>query len=345
MRTKRIGFMALAVVLVFTVVPLLGAAEKPLVIKYAHLGAPKPLESMIHAAAVSFKYVVEKRSAGRMEVKIYPSGTLGTEVDLMEAVQNNAIQMNCASLGGLFRIYPPAYLPFAPYVFRNAAIAQATVDGPFGSRLLDGLTQKTGIRGLRILDTAGYLVLTNNVRQLKTPADFKGIKFRGMDSLQVAMFKALGASAVPIAWPEVYTSLQTGVVQGQTNPTFIVDWAKFYEVQKYLTLANTQYGYQMLTCNKGWYDSLSALDRRIIDDASQMAQVTSRGLGVVLEQIALEKLQEKGMDIYALSDEETVEFQKIARPACLDWLKSQMDPKLVEDFMADVKAAEEKLGY
>jgi TRAP-type C4-dicarboxylate transport system substrate-binding protein len=210
---------------------------------------------------------------------------------------------------------------------------------------MDGLTQKTGIKGLRILDTAGYLVLTNNVRQLKSPADFKGIKFRGMDSLQVAMFKALGGSAVPIAWPEVYTSLQTGVVQGQTNPTFIVDWAKFYEVQKYLTLANTQYGYQMLICNKGWYDSLSAEDRRIIDDAAQMAQMTARGLGVVLEQIALEKLKEKGMDIYALSDQETLEFQKVARPACLKWLKSQMDPKLVDDFMADVKAAEEKLGY
>jgi len=344
MKIGRIGFILLAMVMVLTAAPL-WAAESPMVIKYAHLGAPKPLESMIHAAAISFKYIVEKRSAGRMEVKIYPSGTLGKEVDLMEAVQNNAIQINCASLGGLFRIYPPAYLPFAPYVFRNAAIAQATLDGPFGRKLMDGLTQKTGIKGLRILDTAGYLVLTNNVRQLKSPADFKGIKFRGMDSLQVAMFKALGGSAAPIAWPEVYTSLQTGVVQGQTNPTFIVDWAKFYEVQKYLTLANTQYGYQMLICNKGWYDSLSAEDRRIIDDAAQMAQMTARGLGVVLEQIALEKLKEKGMDIYALSDQETLEFQKVARPACLKWLKSQMDPKLVDDFMADVKAAEEKLGY
>jgi tripartite ATP-independent transporter DctP family solute receptor len=344
MKIRRIGFILLAMVLVLTAAPL-WAAESPMVIKYAHLGAPKPLESMIHAGAISFKYIVEKRSAGRMEVKIYPSGTLGKEVDLMEAVQNNAIQINCASLGGLFRIYPPAYLPFAPYVFRNAAIAQATIDGPFGRKLMDGLTQKTGIKGLRILDTAGYLVLTNNVRQLKSPADFKGIKFRGMDSLQVAMFKALGGSAVPIAWPEVYTSLQTGVVQGQTNPTFIVDWAKFYEVQKYLTLANTQYGYQMLICNKGWYDSLSAEDRRIIDDAAQMAQMTARGLGVVLEQIALEKLKERGMDIYALSDQETLEFQKVARPACLKWLKSQMDPKLVDDFMADVKAAEEKLGY
>lgn len=343
--TRKLFFcLAAAAWLILALTPAL-AADKPMVIKYAHIGAPKPLESMIHAGAVSFKYMVEKRSAGRIEVKIYPAGTLGKEVDLMEAVKNNAIQINCASLGGLYRIFPPAYLPFAPYVFRNASVGMETLDGPFGQRMMDGLLEKTGIKGLVFLDTAGYLVITNSVRQIKKPEDMKGIKFRGMDALQVAMFKALGASAVPIAWAEVYTSLQTGVVQGQTNPTFIIDWSKLYEVQKYLTLANTQYGYQMLVCNQQWYDGLSAGDKSIIRDACKMAQTTARGMGVVLEQIALEKLKENGMDVYALSDAETVEFQKVARPACLEWLKTKMDPKWVDDFMADVKAAETKLGY
>jgi tripartite ATP-independent transporter DctP family solute receptor len=323
----------------------LATEKKPIKIKFAHIGGPDAKTSVIHACAVSFKYTVEKRSSGRFQVDIYPGGSLGKELDMIEAIRNNVIQVHMASMGGVGRIYPPAYLYMAPYMFRNGAIAKATVDGPIGQKLNDDFTKKTEIKGLGFIDIGAFMVITNNVRQIRHPADMKGIKFRGMDPLQVAMFKSLGASAVPIAWAELYTSLQTGVVQGQTNPTFMVSWAKLYEVQKYLTQANTQLGGQMLVCSKKWFDALSREDKLIVRDAAKNAQTTARGFGIVLEQLGLEDMKKKGMDIYALSDSETFEFQRLARPGTITWLKTKIDPELVDEFLKAIENAETELGY
>ncbi|MBM3300729.1 MAG: TRAP transporter substrate-binding protein DctP [Deltaproteobacteria bacterium] len=320
------------------------AQESTQKIKFAHLGPPKTFEDSIHGDSVAFKYIMEKRSGGRFQVEIYPAGTLGKEIDMMEAVKNNVIQVHQASMAGLYRIFPPALLPFAPYVFRNEAIADEVMAGPFGQKLLDLFTEKTGIKGLVIVPST-YLVITNSVRPIRTPADMAGIKFRGMDTLQVTMFKSFGASGVPVSWPETYTSLQTGVVQGQTNPAFIVSWAKLNEVQKYMTLANSQFGEQWLVCNKSWYDALSAEDKRIVRDASKTAVATSAGLSVLLDDKAITELREKGMQINSLTDKQILEFQKLARPACLTWLKTQMDPKLVDELLKATEDAEKKLGY
>jgi tripartite ATP-independent transporter DctP family solute receptor len=342
---KTILWVGIAVLGLLLMNPQLSVAqEKTIKIKYAHMGTPKPLEDTIHGAAVAFKYVMEKRSGGRFQVEIYPSGTLGKEIDLLEAVKNNVVQVHAASMAGLHRIFPPALLPFSPYLYRNESIAYEVIGGPAGHKLLDQFTEKTGIKGLEIIGST-YMVITNSVRPIRTPADMAGIKFRGMDTLQVTMFKSFGASGVPVSWPETYTSLQTGVVQGQTNPAFIVSWAKLNEVQKYLTLANSQFGTQWLVCNKQWYDGLSTEDKLIVRDAVNTSTATSIGLGVLLDDKAITELKEKGMEITALTDKQTLEFQKLARPACLEWLKTQMDLKLVDEFLKAIEDAEKKLGY
>jgi tripartite ATP-independent transporter DctP family solute receptor len=342
---KTMLWVGIAVLCLLVMNPQLSLAqEKTIKIKYAHMGTPRPLEDTIHGAAVAFKYIMEKRSGGRFQVEIYPSGTLGKEIDLLEAVKNNVVQVHAASMAGLHRIFPAAMLPFSPYLYRNESIAYEVIEGPAGHKLLDQFTEKTGIKGLEIIGST-YLVFTNSVRPIRTPADMAGIKFRGMDTLQVTMFKAFGASGVPVSWPETYTSLQTGVVQGQTNPAFIVSWAKLNEVQKYLTLANSQFGTQWLVCNKQWYDGLSPEDKLIVRDAVKTSTALSIGLGVLLDDKAITELKEKGMEITALTDKQTLEFQKLARPACLEWLKTQMDPKLVDEFLKAIEDAEKKLGY
>jgi TRAP-type C4-dicarboxylate transport system substrate-binding protein len=321
------------------------AETNPIKIKYAHLGPPEHFNSYISAAAVAFKYVMENRSGGRFLVDIYPSGSLGKEIDMLEAVKNNVIQVHSASMGGLHRIFPPALLFCPPYLIKNAAIGIELFDGPFGQKILDEFTEKTGIKGLAFLSGHGYSAFTNNVRQIRTPSDMKGIKFRAADPLQVAMFKALGASAVPIPWPEVYTSLQTGVVNGQTNPAYVVSWANLNEVQKYMTLARSEFGYQWLVCNKQWYDALSPDDKLIVRDAVRAAVTTAGGLGVLLEVKAIDEVKKREMDVYALSDKEILEFRKLALPACLEYLKTQIDPKWVDELVQVVKDTEKKLGY
>jgi len=321
------------------------AAQKPIKIKFAHIGAPKTFDSVMHAAAVAFKYIMEKRSNNRFQVDIFPGGTLGKELDLMEAVQNNVIQVHLASMGGLYRIFPPAILFYTPYIFKNEAIATEVLDSPFAQKLNDALTEKVGIKALGIMDIFNFMTITNNVRPIRKPSDMKGIKFRGMDMLQVKMFKSLGASAVPVSFAELYTSLQTGVVNGQTNPAFLVAWLKLNEVQKYMTLANAQIGYQILVCNKGWYDGLSKEDKRIVQDATTAVKFVGRGLSILLEDKYLRELKEKGMVIDILTDKEIAEFRKICLPESLKWLKTQMDPEWVDGLLKAVDEAEKKLGY
>jgi tripartite ATP-independent transporter DctP family solute receptor len=313
-------------------------------IKFAYLGKPDPHKAAYTTGVVNFAHLMEKGSGGRLQVKIFPSGTLGKETDIMQAVKSNAVQMTSASMVTLSRIFPPAQVMMAPYIFKNDAVAWEVVDGPYGQKLLDAFTAKTGIKALAIVDS-GFLTITNSKRAVRTPADFKGIKFRAMGPLQANMFKALGASAVPIPWPETYTSLQTGVADGQTNAAFVVAVFKLYEVQKYMSLANSQFGYQLWLCNKSWYDGLSKADQDILRDAVKAGRLSTRSMALLREQESLTQLKAQGMEITALTGEQIGALQKLAGPACLDWLKTQMEPVWVDDLLKAIAAAENKLGY
>jgi TRAP-type C4-dicarboxylate transport system substrate-binding protein len=101
----------------------------------------------------------------------------------------------------------------------------------------------------------------------------------------------------------------------------------------------------MVLCNKKWYDSLSPEDQKAARDAAKAARASSRGLGILLDEVSLDKLRKKGMDVYLCSPSEVEEFQEMALPKCLAWLKEQMDPKWVDEFEERIRAAEAKLGY
>ena len=338
---KKTLFFVLVATLVMSWGASVMAADE---IKFAYLGKPDPHKAAYTTGVVNFAHLLEKGSGGRFKVKIFPAGTLGKEADILQAVKSNAVQMISSSMVVLSRIFPPAQVMMAPYVFKNDAVAWEVVDGPFGQKLLDAFTAKTGIKALAIMDS-GFLAITNNKKPVRTPEDFKGVKFRAMGPLQANMFKALGASGVPIPWPEVYTSLQTGVVDGQTNAAFVVSVFKLYEVQKYISLANSQFGYQIWLCNKQWYDSLSGPDKAALRDAVKAGRISTRSMALLREQESLGQLKKAGMTVDALTGDEVAELQKLAGPACLDWLKNQMDPQWVDDMTAAIKAAEQKLGY
>lgn len=313
-------------------------------INFAYLGKPDPHKAAYTTGVVNFAHLLEKGSGGKMQVKIFPSGTLGKETDILQALRSNAVQITSASMVTLSRIFPPSQVMMAPYIFKNDAIAWEVVDGPYGQRMLDEFTAKTGIKALAIVDS-GFLTITNSKRTVRKPADFKGIKFRAMGPLQAKMFQSLGASAIPIPWPETYTSLQTGVAHGQTNAAFVVAVFKMYEVQKYLSLANSQFGYQLWLCNKQWYDGLSKSEKGILRDAVHAGRMSTRAMALLREQESITQLKNAGMTITALTSDEIATLQRLAGPSSLEWLKTKMDPKWVEDLQLAVKQAEKKLGY
>ncbi|MCP4692557.1 MAG: DctP family TRAP transporter solute-binding subunit, partial [Desulfobacterales bacterium] len=325
---KRVMFgLVLSLLLVFAIQA--AHAEDP-AIKFAYLGKPDPHKAAFTTGVVNFAHLVEKNSGGAMKVKIFPAGTLGKETDILQAVKSNAVQIISASMVTLSRVFSPSQVMMSPYIFKNDAVAWEVVDGPYGQKLLEAFTEATGIKALAIVDS-GFLAITNNKRPLRTPADFKGVKFRAMGPLQAAMFKALGAGGVPIPWPETYTSLQTGVVEGQTNAAFVVAVFKLYEVQKHISLTNSQFGYQLWLCNMDWWNGLSPLDQAIVRDAVKAGRLSTRSMALLRERESLDQLKKEGMTVTALTGPEVNALQKLARPACLAWLKKQMDPKWVDD--------------
>ncbi|MDY6972759.1 MAG: TRAP transporter substrate-binding protein DctP [Thermodesulfobacteriota bacterium] len=345
MKRRTVFSVVLSFILVFAISSFALAGDKPIKIKLAHIAPPKPFNSPIHADAVAFKYILEKRSGGKFEVQIYPGGSLGKEVDLMEAVKNNVVQINFAAMPGLFRIYLPITVFFSPYIFRNEEIAMEVLQGPFGEKLLDDFTKETGIKALDYLAGYTYMAITNNKRAVESPGDMKGLKFRVMDPMGTAMFKSFGASAVPMAFSELYTSLQTGVIDGQTNPPFIVAWAKYDQVQKYLTMAKSQYGYQLIVCNMKWYDSLSSEDQKLLSDSLKAGLQAGNGLGLLLEDKALVDLTKAGMKVNTISEKDLINFQRIARPAGLAFVRKAMGDQMADGLSQAINAAEKKLGY
>lgn len=308
-------------------------------IKLAHDMAPDPSDPT-HAFALVFKNYVETRTEGRYTVEIFPSSILGKERERLELTRANGIQVNLASVGGVSVLYKPAILLNTPFMYSSDRIVHAVLESKFVKSLFEDMKAKTGLRSILVYDLGGLSCFTNSVRPIRTPADMKGIKFRAMDDSQVVMFKALGANAIPMAWTEVYTGLQTGVVQGQVNPISIIVNSKLYEVQKYLTLSRTILGGHWVVVNDQWYGKLPPDVRRIVDDAFYYANLAAKGLSQVSQATGLQLLQQHGMVVTPLAEEDYEEFRKLGCTAVLEWCKGQMDPKFVDAFRATVEEAE-----
>jgi tripartite ATP-independent transporter DctP family solute receptor len=244
---------SLKVFLIFTVIALMFASaalagklnptkENPVTLRLAYLDNPTwPDTSNIpepeHAYAVVFKAFVESATNGAVKVELFPAGQLGGSRELTEMVKTGALDL-AIETGNMGSFYPEYQLINIPYVFISDEVAWWLFDNhPFWKKLMADMEKKTGLMCLG-MGQNGVRNFTNNVRPIREPKDMKGIKFRVMQSpVFVKTVEALGAKAIPIAWPEVYTSLQTGVIDGQENPIATIYYVgKLHEVQKYLTL-------------------------------------------------------------------------------------------------------------
>ena len=191
---------------------------------------------------------------------------------------------------------------------------------------------------------AGQFKAANSKRAIKSPADMAGLKFRVMETpLYITMVKALGASPTPIAWPEVYTSLQQGVVDGQENPVGVIYNNKFYEVQKYLILDGHAYGADFMLINDGFYSKLSAEHQKILKTAAIVAGNCGRSIQQLNSAMGVSDLKKEGMEIYSPSSAERAQFKEKTQGPVIEWMKTQVDPQWIDKVMAAVKQAEAQL--
>lgn len=291
-------------------VSALSIAE-PVVIKFSHVVAPDTPKGK---AAEKFKQMVEERSKGTMKVEVYPNSQLYKDREELEALQLGAVQMLAPSMAKFGPLGAREFELFdLPFIFPNKETLYRTMDGVVGKRLFTKLETK-GITGLAFWDN-GFKQMSAN-KPMHKVADFNGMKMRIQSSKVLdAQMKALGAMPQVMAFSEVYTALQQGVVDGTENPLSNVYTQKMHEVQKHMTMSDHGYlGYAVIT-NKKFWDGLTADQRNLISQAMKEATVFERGIAQQENDESLAKIRAaKTTEIYTLTETERAEWMKALVP-------------------------------
>ncbi|XOB98727.1 TRAP transporter substrate-binding protein [Deinococcota bacterium DY0809b] len=323
---KRISILVGALAL--AVLAPMALAVKPVTIKFSFvttLNTPKG------KAAQAFKEYVEKASGGAMKVELYPSSQLYKDnAEGLNALIFNNIQLLVPSATKLKGYNPAFQFVDMPYLFRDNDHFKKFTQSDAAQKLLTSL-EKAGLVGLGFWPN-GFKHFTAN-KPLRRPADFKGLKFRTQTSgVLEAQMKALGATAVPLAFSEVYQALQQGVVDGQENTLSNIYTQRYYEVQKYLSLTgHGRLDYVVIT-NKIFLNSLDPEQKKIFMDGIAHANDVAFEEAVKLNADALNKLSEL-MEVVKLSPEDRAAMEAAMKP-----VYDEYGPKVGWDLINAIKA-------
>ncbi len=244
----------------------------------------------------TFAREVEKRTGGRYKIQTFYSGALGGERESIEAVQLGTQELTFSSTGPVPNFVPETKILDVPFLFRDKAHARAVLDGPIGQEML----AKFDAKGFKALAWAenGFRHMTNSKRPVTTPDDLKGLKMRTMENpVHVTAYKGLGIVTTPMAFPEVFTALQQGTVDGQENPLSVIMAAKFDQVQKHLSLTGHVYSPCIFLMNKAAFEKLSAADKQAFLDAAKEGTKVNRARVDEDDAKGAAELKAKGMQV------------------------------------------------
>jgi tripartite ATP-independent transporter DctP family solute receptor len=237
---------------------------------------------------------VEKGTNGRIIIKNFYSGSLGGERESIESVQLGTQELTGTSTGPVPNFVPAVRILDIPFLFRDKAHARAVLDGPIGQAMLKEFDSK-GFKALAWSEN-GVRHMTNSKRPVNGPDDLKGLKMRTMENpVHVAAYKGFGIITTPMAFPEVFTALQQGVVDGQENPLSVIMAAKFDQVQKHMTLTGHVYSPAIFLMNKAAFDKLSPADQKVFLDAAKVASQAQRARVDQDDANGVAELRKKGM--------------------------------------------------
>jgi C4-dicarboxylate-binding protein DctP len=276
----------------------------------AKIGHLESTQQSRHIHLEKVAELVAERTDGDVEFQIFPQGQLGNQRQMNEGVQLGTLEATVAPAAFLGGFNPLVSILDIPYLIPEDADAAAELrDGPFGQALLDSFSDK----GMVAIDLwpNGKKQFTSN-EPLDSLEDFAGQKFRVMDSsILIEQFNALGASAIALPFGELYTSLQTGVVDGEENPLDTIKAMKFYEVQNYLVVSDHGAMEDVILFNPMFWDSLPGEYQTVIKDAfaEVIPELTAHKAAAV--EAALETVKESGTNVRIADEEERAKFRDV----------------------------------
>ncbi len=291
-------------------------AFEPVVLKFACSTQESQFDINSNVQALCFfRDEIAKRTNGDVTVEIYWGGALASSnEDIVNGLQTGGFDFNLNG-HGTYGDYTDAFFPFSiPYLFLSDEDYAAFVEDPeIFSMVAEKFEADTGIKLLSIWDT-GFRNMTSNKGFVKSPDDMKGLKLRTMsDPYQIAAMQTLGAAVTPIAWGDLFTALQQGLCDAQENPILLINSAKLYEVQKYLTLTRHNVSASPITMNKAAFDTLPEKYQQVILEVAKETTAFQREKLYELNEVLMQRLIDNGMEVYDPTPEELAKFQEIVK--------------------------------
>jgi tripartite ATP-independent transporter DctP family solute receptor len=253
--------------------------------------------------------LIEQRTSGRVKINVFHSAQLGQEKDTIEQTRFGVIDMNRINMAPFNNLIASTNVPSLPFVFRSVAHMRKVMDGPIGDGILNDFAPHSLV-GLAFYDS-GSRSFYNSKRPINTPADMRGMKIRVQQSdMFVALVQALGANATPMPFGEVYTSLQTGVIDGAENNWPSYESTRHFEVSKFYSLTEHSLSPEVLVMSKRSFDRLAAGDRDIVVAAAKESVAKMRELWDAREKASEAKVRAGGAQINAVEKQPFIDAMK-----------------------------------
>jgi len=312
---------------------LFAAATLATAAQAQHIVVAHALSTTSHygLGAQAFIDTLNELSDGRFTGEQAPSSQLGGERDMIEGLQIGSIDVVVTSSGPLGNFVPEVFALDLPFIFRDYDHARTTLDGEIGQELLAHIDQNDLI-GLAWTEN-GFRHLTNSVRPVTSPDDLEGLKLRTMENeVHMAAFNGLGAAPTPMAWPEVFTSLQLGVIDGQENPMPVLTSTGIWEVQRYASLTGHVYSPGAVLASPSLWETLSEEERGWFYEAGRASAAATRAEVDRMEAAGVALLRENGMEV--ITDIDRAPFAELAAPASYHIYTDRYGTELIERIQA-----------
>ena len=311
-----------------------GGGEQSYTIRFSHVVTPETPKGM---GAEKFKELVEQKSDGQITVEIYPNSELYGDEDELQALQGNSVQMIAPASSKLTDIAPQVLVLDLPFLFQDVNDVQELTarDTDVGRAIYDN--EELASRNMQLMGLwgNGFYQITSNAA-IRTPDDLQGQRIRITPSAVIQrFFEQWGAETTPMAFAEVFTALQQGVVDGQYNPYSNIESQQFYTVQDYLTVSNHGYLIYPLVINRDFYESLPEDMQQVVTESADEA---SAYVGQIAEETNAEArtvIEESGeTEFIELTEEERQVFEDSVVPSVWNEFSDEIGQDVIDELLA-----------
>jgi TRAP-type transport system periplasmic protein len=304
-----------------------------------------PTTAPVSAYMHTLRAAAGRFSGGELVIELFPNGQLGDQRAMVQQVGRGSIHFANIASGVLASLsYPKLGIVDMPFLFKSRAHFRATMsyDNPVIKELLDDVAAETGVRVLS-LHPYGFRNMTSNSKAIQAPADMAGLRMRTMEIVpHQKMMESLGATPVPIPYLELYTSLQTGVVDGQENPPSNIILQRFYQVQGHMTETQHVMTVGAVITNEAWFQSLSEEQRKALLHADAEASLAHDGIGSVQDMLGVKTISDNGVEVYTPTPAQMEEFRSATIAPLREWASAEYGDEFVKAFFDHMESFDDR---